>query len=233
MSRPAAHHAYVLYGEREAALAAAEKFLEDELGSPVSGNPDVAVFSFSSLGVGESRAVAEAAGLRPLLGKSRALLIAADFLTREAQNALLKVLEEPPAGALILLVVPSPEHLLPTVRSRLDELPHRGGLRGISETARGFLRSREERAAIVADIAEERDKSRALALLAELERALRRQGVAKNRAALEAIVRARAYLPDPGASVKLLLEDVATVAPLLRLSVAKPRGEVYPRGGRF
>ena len=46
-----------------------------------------------------------------------------DSLNRNATNALLKVLEEPPARALLLLVSHAPGGLLPTVRSRCCRLP--------------------------------------------------------------------------------------------------------------
>ena len=46
----------------------------------------------------------------------------ADRMTTEAANALLKTLEEPPADALILLITTSPESLLPTIRSRCQQV---------------------------------------------------------------------------------------------------------------
>lgn len=46
------------------------------------------------------------------------LLYGADTMSVQAQNALLKVLEEPPDYALFLLTCPSASSLLPTVRSR-------------------------------------------------------------------------------------------------------------------
>src|SRR3546814_4734811 len=45
-------------------------------------------------------------------------MYAADDLERGAANALLKNLEEPPAGTLFLLVSHAPGRLLPTIRSR-------------------------------------------------------------------------------------------------------------------
>src|SRR5882672_6890291 len=45
-----------------------------------------------------------------------------DELNRNAANALLKVLEEPPAQALIILVSHAPGRLLPTIRSRCRRL---------------------------------------------------------------------------------------------------------------
>lgn len=46
----------------------------------------------------------------------------AQALTVEAQNAALKLLEEPPAHAVLILCVDSAERLLPTVRSRCTEI---------------------------------------------------------------------------------------------------------------
>jgi DNA polymerase-3 subunit delta' len=47
----------------------------------------------------------------------------AEELNRNAANALLKVLEEPPRQALLLLVSHSPGRLLPTIRSRCRQYP--------------------------------------------------------------------------------------------------------------
>lgn len=46
----------------------------------------------------------------------------AHLLGRESQNLLLKTLEEPPAGTVIVLVTPSEERLLPTIRSRCQRV---------------------------------------------------------------------------------------------------------------
>ena len=46
----------------------------------------------------------------------------AQFMNREAQNAALKLLEEPPEGVILILCVTSPMALLPTVRSRCTEI---------------------------------------------------------------------------------------------------------------
>jgi len=53
----------------------------------------------------------------------RAVLIEhAQGLTTEAQNAYLKLLEEPPADTLLVLTVDSPRSLLPTILSRLQTI---------------------------------------------------------------------------------------------------------------
>ncbi len=51
-----------------------------------------------------------------------AIVDAADEMNRNAANALLKILEEPPKKGLILLVSHAPGRLLPTIRSRCRKL---------------------------------------------------------------------------------------------------------------
>ena len=51
-----------------------------------------------------------------------AIIDSADELNSEGENALLKVLEEPPARTLLLLVSDAPGRMLPTIRSRCRRL---------------------------------------------------------------------------------------------------------------
>lgn len=55
-------------------------------------------------------------------GRRVVIVDAADELNIAAANALLKLLEEPPAGATLLLISHQPSGLLPTIRSRCREL---------------------------------------------------------------------------------------------------------------
>lgn len=55
-------------------------------------------------------------------GRRVAIIDAADDMNIPAANALLKVLEEPPSDALILLIAHQPARLLPTIRSRCRTL---------------------------------------------------------------------------------------------------------------
>jgi DNA polymerase-3 subunit delta' len=51
-------------------------------------------------------------------GRRIAIVDSADELNRNAANALLKILEEPPGGGLLILIAHQPRALLPTIRSR-------------------------------------------------------------------------------------------------------------------
>lgn len=55
-------------------------------------------------------------------GRRVVIVDAADDMTPNAANALLKVLEEPPAGAVLFLVAHQPSRILPTIRSRCRAL---------------------------------------------------------------------------------------------------------------
>ncbi|MFA5086279.1 MAG: hypothetical protein WC468_01625 [Candidatus Paceibacterota bacterium] len=46
----------------------------------------------------------------------------AHLMRKDAQNALLKTLEEPKGDTLLILITPYPEMLLPTIRSRVQEI---------------------------------------------------------------------------------------------------------------
>ena len=71
---------------------------------------------------------------RPFEGRCRVVIIdQADTLVDQAQNALLKTLEEPPDSSVLVLVTARPDALLPTVRSRCPRL--RFGRLGVADVA--------------------------------------------------------------------------------------------------
>ena len=72
--------------------------------------------------VDQIRELGDYFALRPHYRSTKiAVIEAADTMNRSAANALLKLLEEPPAGAVIMLVADRPSSLLPTVRSRCQQ----------------------------------------------------------------------------------------------------------------
>ena len=76
-----------------------------------------------NISVDQVRSLGELFDLTPALSPWRVVIIdAADDLEGSAANALLKMLEEPPANCLFLLVAHAPGRLLPTIRSRCRRL---------------------------------------------------------------------------------------------------------------
>jgi len=85
-------------------------------------------------------------------GRRVVIVDAADELNPNAANAILKILEEPPEGAVILMIAHQPSRLLPTIRSRcrvlrcgpldtadLAEALGRDPGAGVSELAQGSV----------------------------------------------------------------------------------------------
>lgn len=89
---------------------------EDEEKKKAEGKP---YQTKRNIAIDQVRQVQRRLATRPTLGARRAIIIdPADDMEKGAVNALLKSLEEPPAGTFFLLVAHKPGRLLPTIRSR-------------------------------------------------------------------------------------------------------------------
>ncbi|HYB71969.1 MAG TPA: DNA polymerase III subunit delta' [Candidatus Sulfotelmatobacter sp.] len=76
-----------------------------------------------SLKIAQVREVEGHVALSAYAGRRRvAVLDAAELMTLEAANAFLKTLEEPPSAAVLILISSAPTGLLPTIRSRCQEV---------------------------------------------------------------------------------------------------------------
>ncbi len=183
-------------------------------GIEVTANPDVYVREYGSFGVEESRELAAKAGSRAVASERRIFIIVTPTITSEAQNALLKTLEEPAGDALFFLVVPSPQTLLPTLRSRAQILDLGSSSQTLPVDPQEFLKAQpSERLDMLKplldkDEDDKRDLGNSIAFLAALEDELS-HSPAKNALGLEAVYRARKYIADKGSLAKALLEQVA------------------------
>jgi DNA polymerase III delta prime subunit len=71
------------------------------------------------VGIGDIRKLQEKLFLKPLESEIKAVILEAFFgMTADSQNAFLKVLEEPPADTIIIILATSLDFVLPTVLSR-------------------------------------------------------------------------------------------------------------------
>lgn len=92
------------------------EFLNKEKIDPLDRNIN---FYEKAMGIEDVRNLQKKILLKPFRGKIKAVVIEAyENITLEAQNALLKVLEEPPANTLIIISISKKELLLPTILSR-------------------------------------------------------------------------------------------------------------------
>lgn len=93
------------------------------------------------IGVDQIRQLAADAVVLPNeAGRKVYILHEADTMNLSAQNAALKLLEEPPAGAVFLLTAVNVDRLLPTVRSRCAEISLNGERSEADEEAQTMAR---------------------------------------------------------------------------------------------
>jgi len=86
-------------------------------------NPDTGRIR-AEISIDDVRSLGEFMHMTPAMGDWRVAIVdAADEMNRNAANAVLKVLEEPPPNAVLLIVAHAPGRLLPTIRSRCRRLP--------------------------------------------------------------------------------------------------------------
>jgi hypothetical protein len=109
------HHANLLIGDRGWAYTQ----IPDE---ETVVSPDVRSLSFERMTIADARTLIHDAYRRPVLRTHRTFILACTTLLPDAQNALLKLLEEPQAAARFFLIVPSEQALVPTLRSRFHLL---------------------------------------------------------------------------------------------------------------
>lgn len=75
------------------------------------------------IGIDDIRGLQRLANLPPYEGKCKVFIIdEAEYLSTEAANSLLKILEEPPPKVVWLLLAAEERHLLPTIISRCQRL---------------------------------------------------------------------------------------------------------------
>lgn len=93
---------------------------EDELvRRGLAGRSDFDRTPSRDIRIEQIRGLQERLAFRPLEGDTKlALLVGAHAMNPSAQNALLKTLEEPPRGTVMVLISSAPDKLLPTIRSR-------------------------------------------------------------------------------------------------------------------
>ncbi len=178
---------------------------------------------YDRFGIDEARRLIEIASLKNYTDS--VFLIVAPSMTTEAQQALLKLFEEPQAGTTFVLVVP-PGVLLPTLRSRM--LPYVGSekfLRSVvtstksEEDVSRFLHSTpKERSDLIAKLLKDDEgaRERVREFVDALEVALHEKIASTDaRFGLRDVAMVRGYLRDRSPSLKMLLEHLAVSLPVV------------------
>ena len=90
-----------------------------------SNHPDVTITQAggASIGIDDIRQLQKEIFIKPYEGKKRvSIILQGEKMTVQAQNSLLKVLEDPPGDGIIAITTANPAGLLPTILSRCQVL---------------------------------------------------------------------------------------------------------------
>jgi DNA polymerase-3 subunit delta' len=127
-------HAYLFFGEPQAgkflfALSLANYLENKEFAAAKNPLKETLIIEIrkedekESVGIDEIRSLQNFLYQKPVFSAKRAVIIRdAENLTFEAQNAILKIIEEPPAQSLLIFIVNHCDNLLPTLVSRVQKI---------------------------------------------------------------------------------------------------------------
>ena len=162
--KEALFHAYLFFGEDTAAIAGWVRRLahalergsfEDNAGF-LNDALEIRPTERETIGIDAVRAAQTFLYQKPIISKRRmAVIWPAEALTDEAQSALLKIIEEPPQNALIVVIARAEDGVLSTIRSRMHPMyvpagkETKEGEDFVSETL-GILHKRLEKHAALA-----------------------------------------------------------------------------------
>lgn len=220
------HHAYLIEGNRGEIFSEILIFLKDEINFSVANNPDFWIGEYDTFGIDEGRKINDLQNKKSFSGSKQIFVIQTNFITREAQNSLLKMFEEPASSTHFFLIMNSGEALLPTLKSRLMKINYSNPVTVKNDLVESFLKAGVgERLKIVSQFFGDTkkkipaDKSGAIAFLNNLEKSLREKtdilkAGEKEVFVFEQIIKCRSYLNDRSPSVKNLLEHISLIIPV-------------------
>ncbi len=219
-------HFYLIEGDREAVIPHIRRALSAR-GILLDTNPDVVIEEYMSFTVDDAALLRKRQSEQATGGQGKFFIIAAQAIIREAEQSLLKALEEPTPGTHFIFIVRSLGHVADTIKSRAqirriaEVVEHQSSLLPVAE----FLRSTPpERLAMITKYLKSHEddettgalRDGAFAFMSELEPALGHMlenNPKEVTTALHYIYDAKRYLGLRGMSMKMMLEYLVFIVP--------------------
>lgn len=212
------HHAYLIENSTSLFDAYVDAIANEQRVEAHSA--DFFTQKYESFGIDEARELIARASLKKL-GARSLFCIGISSITTEAQQALLKLFEEPQQG-LVFFVLTPPGLFIPTLRSRFVSYAVAISEKTVATEAKKFLSSSyKDRSAMAAEMLEDDDedsKEKVRDLLNGIESLLAPKLSASTeiRQSLEDIAKFRSYVNDRAPSLKMILEHFALTLPTLK-----------------
>ncbi len=217
------HHAYLLVGDRsywaDSLKTELKKILKVE---NLSACPDVWWLAYDSFGVKDSHNLIEKEARKSFAGQGRFFILEISSITPEAQNALLKTLEEPMSDTHFFIIARTADIFLPTVRSRMLIITQNFFPEGSPRDGAKFLKLDlpDRLDFIQKEFLKNKDigKSEIIDFVIDLEKTLRSKvnmgKITKDEEiSLFELEKCQHYLQNPRSSNRLILEHLALILP--------------------
>lgn len=214
------HHAYLLEGGDQV-LNSLFEYLEKELNIDTKSNPDLYFKSFDTFKIDDARELNKIKDEKALGKGKRIIILKVNSFLREAQNAMLKMYEEPILNTFFFIVVKDKNTLIPTFISRFYFIASDEKFLDFNKEVNAFIKMNlKERIDFIKDFTAKEDEDeenyvaprhKALSFLNTLESIINNKNKKTNAdfENLTKIFKIRSALRDPSSSAKTLLEALA------------------------
>jgi len=207
------HHLYILHGDPLAIRDPLFKFLSGVKVS-TTANPDFHHIVEDALSIGIVRGVIESAGMSALSQSKKIFVIESRLITLPAQNAMLKLCEEPTADTHFFIVTPSRGELLPTLMSRARIIDIDAQVVSLDSVAVRFLSgSFTQRMEIIETIVKEKDRTSGQKLVSDMMVYTNTLDTDEMNDIQKKLLFVHNYITTPSSSLKMLLEYLALTLP--------------------
>ncbi|MFA6392544.1 MAG: hypothetical protein WCW54_00440 [Candidatus Paceibacterota bacterium] len=219
------YHSYVVEGNPEEIVYLLRIYLE-ERGDINKRSPDVLLNLYDAFNIEDGHNIKDWHKNKGVDGKKKVCIIGAKFINREAEQSLLKIIEEPMDDTHFFIVVPDASLLAETILSRVHLIKNLKRDNNFENKIGGeFVKMNpKERIEKVAEIIKEfKDNENsgglryyAISLVNGIERRVYEKwkkdlNNEDLKFILEELKNCRGFLSIPGASVKMILEHIALV----------------------
>jgi hypothetical protein len=181
--------------------------------SEISTVSELYVFKGDVLKISDTRLLIEKAQGLPLEKEFLTIVIAVSAILPEAQQALLKILEEPPLTTKFIIILPPGSFVIPTIRSRcvIASFEQDMTRQSIADEFQKFLAmSVPERIDFISLIHKKKDDSLYELLFTSVKLWIAQHSVHN----IKNIIHVLPYLPQKGASKKMIWEYIAFTLPV-------------------
>ncbi len=212
LNREHLHHSHLIISNADDVMDDVFFAIENNLKIKTKANEFFFYEKYDKFLIGDARKVFDIHLKKTPKDDLQVFVLSFNFITREAQNAILKMLEEPKDRTHFFIIAPSKNMFLETIISRVAIIDLSSEQTSSLDNARVFMKKKigdrmKTIATLIKDIRDDKKtKQDVVNLLSGLEIELERK---RDFEALRQVLEAKKYINLSGASLKILLENVA------------------------